>query len=60
MQHPVYPAVIIGSGCAGSRAPCKPGGEVLLPVITADSGPFYSKPMPSDALASNKPPMLRQ
>ena len=53
------PIVIIGSGLAGYNVAKElrklDKGTPLL-VITADSGPFYSKPMLSNALASNKLP----
>ncbi len=53
------PIVIIGSGLAGynvAKELRKLDKETPLFVITADSGPFYSKPMLSNALASNKLP----
>jgi len=53
------PIVIIGSGLAGynvAKELRKLDKETPLLVITADSGPFYSKPMLSNALASNKLP----
>ncbi len=51
--------VIIGSGLAGyntARELRKLDRETPLTVITADGGEFYSKPMLSNALASNKTP----
>jgi len=53
------PIVIIGSGLAGynvARELRKLDTETPLAILTADSGQFYSKPMLSNALASNKLP----
>lgn len=55
----MHPVVIIGSGLAGynvARELRKLDREMPLAVITADGGQFYSKPMLSNALASNKTP----
>lgn len=53
------PYVIVGSGLAGyntARELRKVDHETPLTVITTDGGEFYSKPMLSNALASNKTP----
>lgn len=53
------PIVIIGSGLAGYNTASelrKLDTATPLVIITADSGPFYSKPMLSNALASKKTP----
>lgn len=53
------PIVIIGSGLAGYNAAKelrKLDRETPLVIVTADGGQFYSKPMLSNALASNKLP----
>lgn len=53
------PIIIIGSGLAGyntAKELRKLDTATPLTVITADSGPFYSKPMLSNALASKKTP----
>jgi rubredoxin-NAD+ reductase len=53
------PITIIGSGLAGynvARELRKLDKHAALTVITADGGEFYSKPMLSNALASNKAP----
>ena len=55
----MHPIVIIGSGLAGyntARELRKLDKETPLLIITADGGYFYSKPMLSNALASNKLP----
>jgi rubredoxin-NAD+ reductase len=55
----VHPVVIIGSGLAGynvARELRKLDREIPLVLITADGGQFYSKPLLSNALASNKTP----
>lgn len=55
----MHPVVIIGSGLAGynvARELRKLDRETPLTVVTADGGQFYSKPMLSNALASNKTP----
>src|SRR5690606_5482250 len=51
------PIVIIGSGLAGyntAKELRKLNTTTPLTLISADSGPFYSKPMLSNALASKK------
>ncbi|WP_374356676.1 FAD-dependent oxidoreductase [Chitinimonas sp.] len=51
------PITIIGSGLAGynlAREIRKQAADVPLRLISFDSGAFYSKPMLSNALASNK------
>ncbi len=51
------PIIIIGSGLAGyntAKELRKLDTVTPLVIITADSGPFYSKPMLSNALASKK------
>ncbi|MDP1536093.1 MAG: FAD-dependent oxidoreductase [Burkholderiales bacterium] len=51
------PIIIIGSGLAGyntAKELRKLDTTVPLVIISADSGPFYSKPMLSNALASKK------
>lgn len=51
------PIIIIGSGLAGyntARELRKLDTTTPLLILTADSGPFYSKPMLSNALASKK------
>jgi len=53
------PIVIIGSGLAGynvARELRKLDKATPLVILTADGGQFYSKPMLSNALASNKLP----
>jgi len=53
------PIVIIGSGLAGyntAKELRKLDSAVPLVILSADSGPFYSKPMLSNALASKKTP----
>ena len=53
------PIVVIGSGLAGynvARELRKLDKEMPLVILTADGGQFYSKPMLSNALASNKLP----
>jgi rubredoxin---NAD+ reductase len=53
------PLIVIGSGLAGyntAREWRKLDRETPLTVITADGGEFYSKPLLSNALASNKTP----
>jgi len=53
------PIIIIGSGLAGyntAKELRKLDTTTPLAVISADSGPFYSKPMLSNALASKKTP----
>ncbi|MCW5576910.1 MAG: FAD-dependent oxidoreductase [Burkholderiales bacterium] len=53
------PIVIIGSGLAGyntAKELRKLDTATPLTLISADSGPFYSKPMLSNALASKKEP----
>lgn len=55
----MHPVVIIGSGLAGynvARELRKLDKNTPLLIITSDSGPFYSKPTLSNALASNKLP----
>lgn len=55
----MHPIAIIGSGLAGynvAKELRKLDKETPLTVITADGGQFYSKPMLSNALASNKLP----
>jgi rubredoxin-NAD+ reductase len=55
----MHPVVIIGSGLAGynvAKELRKLDKETPLLIITADSGRFYSKPMLSSALVSNKLP----
>lgn len=55
----MHPIVIIGSGLAGyntARELRKLDKETPLLIVTADGGYFYSKPMLSNALASNKLP----
>ncbi|MEK6592889.1 MAG: FAD-dependent oxidoreductase [Pseudomonadota bacterium] len=55
----MHPIIIIGSGLAGyntAKELRKLDKETPLIVISADSGQFYSKPMLSNALASNKLP----
>ena len=51
------PIIILGSGLAGyntAKELRKLDTATPLVIITADSGPFYSKPMLSNALASKK------
>ena len=53
------PIIIIGSGLAGyntAKELRKLDTATPLTLISADSGPFYSKPMLSNALASKKEP----
>ena len=53
----MHPIIIIGSGLAGyntARELRKLDTTTPLVIIAADSGPFYSKPMLSNALASKK------
>ncbi len=53
------PIVIIGSGLAGyntAKELRKLDPAVPLVILCADSGPFYSKPMLSNAIASKKTP----
>ncbi|MDP1674286.1 MAG: FAD-dependent oxidoreductase, partial [Burkholderiales bacterium] len=53
------PIIIIGSGLAGyntAKELRKLDTATPLTLIAADSGPFYSKPMLSNALASKKEP----
>ncbi|MDH5342500.1 MAG: FAD-dependent oxidoreductase, partial [Betaproteobacteria bacterium] len=53
------PIVIIGSGLAGyntAKELRKLDSAVPLVILCADSGPFYSKPMLSNAIASKKTP----
>ena len=53
------PIVIIGSGLAGynlAKELRKLDKEAPLVILSADGGQFYSKPMLSNALASNKQP----
>jgi rubredoxin-NAD+ reductase len=53
------PVIIIGSGLAGynvARELRKLDKQAPLTVIAADSGHFYSKPLLSNALTSNKAP----
>lgn len=53
------PIIIIGSGLAGyntAKELRKLDTTTPLTIIAADSGPFYSKPMLSNALASKKTP----
>lgn len=53
------PIVIIGSGLAGyntAKELRKLDTATPLVIIAADSGPFYSKPMLSNAIASKKTP----
>jgi len=53
------PVVILGTGLAGyntAREWRKLDRETPLAMITADGGEFYSKPMLSNALGSNKTP----
>lgn len=53
------PVIIIGSGLAGyntAKELRKLDTTTPLTIIAADSGPFYSKPMLSNALASKKTP----
>lgn len=55
----MHPIIIIGSGLAGyntTRELRKLDTATPLFILTADSGPFYSKPMLSNALASKKNP----
>ncbi len=57
-QNP-HPILILGSGMAGitlAREIRKLDKDVPLTIITADDGAYYSKPMLSNALASNKQP----
>lgn len=51
------PIVIVGAGLAGyqsAREIRRLDGAVPLVIVTSDSGDFYSKPMLSNAFASNK------
>lgn len=53
------PIIIIGSGLAGyntARELRKLDTATPLVILSADSGPFYSKPMLSNALATKKTP----
>jgi rubredoxin-NAD+ reductase len=53
------PVIIIGSGLAGyntAKELRKLDTATPLTIISADSGPFYSKPMLSNALAAKKTP----
>ncbi|RPJ48387.1 MAG: FAD-dependent oxidoreductase [Betaproteobacteria bacterium] len=53
------PIIIVGSGLAGyntAKELRKLDTATPLVIISADSGPFYSKPMLSNALASGKTP----
>ena len=53
------PIIIIGSGLAGyntAKELRKLDTATPLTLVSADSGPFYSKPMLSNALASKKEP----
>ena len=55
----MHPIIIIGSGLAGyntAKELRKLDTEVPLVIIAADSSPFYSKPMLSNAIASKKTP----
>jgi rubredoxin-NAD+ reductase len=55
----MHPIVIIGSGLAGynlAKELRKLDKETPLVILSADGGQFYSKPMLSNALASNKQP----
>ena len=55
----MHPIVIIGSGLAGyntAKELRKLDAAVPLVIIAADSSPFYSKPMLSNAIASKKTP----
>jgi len=55
----MHPIVIIGSGLAGyntAKELRKLDTTVPLVIIAADSSPFYSKPMLSNAIASKKTP----
>lgn len=55
----MHPIVIIGSGLAGynlAKELRKLDKEAPLVILSADGGQFYSKPMLSNALASNKQP----
>lgn len=55
----MHPIVIIGSGLAGyntAKELRKLDAAAPLVIIAADSGPFYSKPMLSNAIASKKAP----
>ncbi len=53
------PVIIIGSGLAGyntAKELRKLDTAVPIIIVSADSGPFYSKPMLSNALAAKKTP----
>jgi rubredoxin-NAD+ reductase len=55
----MHPIIIIGSGLAGyntAKELRKLDTAVPLVIIAADSSPFYSKPMLSNAIASKKTP----
>ena len=55
----MHPIVIIGSGLAGynsAKELRKLDAAAPLVIIAADSSPFYSKPMLSNAIASKKTP----
>lgn len=55
----MHPIIIIGSGLAGyntAKELRKLDTNVPLTIIAADSAPFYSKPMLSNAIASKKSP----